>query len=408
MNTDERVRAAMTELADGPIPPDFAGRALAGAVRRRRTRRYASVGAACVVAVVVIGGSVVVLRGPGDPAPVVSPWSANAVTWASGSTIHVGTETVDVGHTVRAYVRTGAGFATIDDADNVYSVTAEGVRQIGHATAAPPFDSDAGQDQARLVADPHGTVVGWVGEDQPAWAILQTYDQATRQLRSYSKLGAVPAEDVLFHAIDGRTGYLRTLAGVYELDLDSGDERLLSSREQFRSFEIYSVQNGVLAFRRDDSFLAGRSIDDAKEMVRDGDAELTAVTPPYRLSPTGAWFSLGVSQLEKVADDNYRAMSHTAEVYDTSTGEPVTLDVTLDAPKRSALAIPILWLDDVTVQVVAIVADVPLDNQPTSVHASLYACTVPDASCQLAADLGTIEVNASTLPVMPDGRGVST
>ena len=48
------------------------------------------------------------------------------------------------------------------------------------------------------------------------------------------------------------------------------------------------------------------------------------------------------------------------------------------------------------------------DNQPTSVHATLYACTVPDASCQLAADLGTIDVNAPTLPVMPDGRGVST
>ena len=132
------------------------------------------------------------------------------------------------------------------------------------------------------------------------------------------------------------------------------------------------------------------------------------MSPPYRLSPTGAWLSLGVTQLEKVAEGEYRAVRDTAQVYDTTTGEHVTLDVMLDAPKGSAVAIPILWLDDVTVQVVAISADEPFDNQPTSVHATRYACTVPDASCQLAADLGTIDVNAPTLPVMPDGRGVST
>jgi hypothetical protein len=408
MNTDERVRAAMTELADGPVPADLASRALAGAVRRRLTRRYASVGASCVAAMVVIAGIVVVLGGSGDPAPVVSPWPTNAITWASGSTIYVGTETVDVGHPVKAYVRTAAGFATIGDANNVYSVTAEGVRQIGRATEAPPFDSNAGDDQARLVADPHGTFVGWVGEDQFGWAILQTYDQATGRIRSYSKLGAMPWRDAVFYAIDGRMGYWGTLSGVYEVDLDSGDERLLTAGEQFRGFEIYSVENGVLALRRDDSYLAGRSIDDAKEMVRSGDEEPTLVTPPYRLSPTGAWLSLGVAYLEKVAEDDVRVTRETAEVYDTSTGEHVTLDVMRDAPNDLALAIPILWLDDVTVQVLAVSADEPLSNQPTSVHAALYACTVPVASCQLAADLGTIDVSAPDLPVMPDGRGSTT
>ncbi len=386
-------------------PPDLGAIKLAGD-RRIRGRRMASA-LAGALAVALVGVAVVVLGRPGDPAPVVSPWPANAVTWATGSTIHVGTQTVEVGHRVRAYVRTGAGFAAIDDADNVYSVTAEGVRQIGHATAAPPFDSDAGDDQARLVADTHGTLVGWVGEDQFGWAVMQTYDQATGRLQSYPKPGAMPWRDAVFYAIDGHTGYWGTLAGVYEVDLDSSDERLLTTDEEFRSFEIYSVRNGVLAFRRDDRFFVGRSIDRAKEIVRRGDDVLTLVAPPYRLSPTGAWLSLGLTKLEKVADDDYQGIKDTAEAYDTSTGEHHTLDVMLDAPKHTALAIPILWLDDVTVQVVAVSSDVSFDTQPSTVHATMYVCTVPGASCRLAADLGTIVANGPETPVLPDGRGVS-
>jgi hypothetical protein len=206
-------------------------------------------------------------------------------------------------------------------------------------------------------------------EDKFGWAVLQTYDQATGRLRSYPKPGVAPWRDAVFYAIDGHTGYWGTLAGVYEVDLDSGDERPLTTDEEFRSFELYSVQNGVLAFRRDDSFFAGASVDRAKEMIRRGDDVLTLVTPPYRLSPTGAWLSLGVTQLEKLAEDNYRGVKHAAEVYNTSTGAHITLDVMLDAPQNTALAIPVLWLDDVTVQVVAVSSDVPFDSQPASVHA---------------------------------------
>jgi hypothetical protein len=403
----ESLKTTLHEQATSVVfrPPDLG--AIRHAADRRIRLRRAAASLAGALAVALIGVSVVVLGRPGDPSPVVSPWPVNTVTWATGSTIHVGAEAVQVGHTVRAYVRTVAGFATIDDADNVYSVTAEGVQQIGHATAAPPFDSDAGEDQARLVAGTHGTFVGWIGEDKFGWAVLQTYDQATGRLRSYPKPGVAPWRDAVFYAIDGHTGYWGTLAGVYEVDLDSGDERPLTTDEEFRSFELYSVQNGVLAFRRDDSFFAGASVDRAKEMIRRGDDVLTLVTPPYRLSPTGAWLSLGVTQLEKLAEDNYRGVKHAAEVYNTSTGAHITLDVMLDAPQNTALAIPVLWLDDVTVQVVAVSSDVPFDSQPASVHATLYACTVPEGSCRLAADLGTVGANGSNAPVLPDGRGVS-
>src|SRR5262245_64788384 len=179
-------------------PPDLGAIKYAGDRRIRRRRAMAALAGA--VAVTLIGGTVGILSAKGDPPPVVSPWPANAVTWAIGSTIHVGSETIDVGHTVRAYAPTAAGFATIDDADNVYSVSGDGVRQIGRSTTAPPFDSDAGDDQARLVTDPHGTYIGWVGEDEFGWTVFQTYDLATGRLRSYPKPGAQPWRDAVFYA----------------------------------------------------------------------------------------------------------------------------------------------------------------------------------------------------------------
>jgi len=54
MNTDERVRAAMTDLADGPLPADLAGRALAGA-RRRRIGLYAGIAVVGIATALVAG-----------------------------------------------------------------------------------------------------------------------------------------------------------------------------------------------------------------------------------------------------------------------------------------------------------------------------------------------------------------
>jgi hypothetical protein len=407
---NESVKTMLHERAESVAfrPPDLWAVKAAGD-RRIRGRRLASV-LAGAAAVAVIAGSVVVFGRPNDPPPVISPWPSNAVTWAIGSTIHIGSETVEVGHTVRALVRTAAGFATIDDANHVYSVTADGVRRIGDATPAPPFDSDVGDDQARLVSDPRGTLVGWVGAGTD-WLNLQTYDQATGRHRSYPAIGATPPGGAVFHAIDGRTGYWRTPGGVYEVDLDSGEQRLLTMELRSYAFEMYSARNGMLAFRVDDSILAGRSIDNAELLIRFGEEELRLLTPPYRLSPTGDWLSLGVHDIEKLPGGDFRGVEDRAEVYNTSNGEHVVLDVLRDAPKDSALGIPVDWLDDVTVQVVGIHADEPFANEPTAVRLTMYACTVPDGSCRLAADLGTIEVNEQVppnFPVLPDGRGSST
>ena len=276
-----------------------------------------------------------------------------------------------------------------------------------HVAPSAPHETDAGDDQPRIVADPQGTLVGWIGEDRPGSLTFETYDQAAGE--RWSRTAPPEARssvDVVFHAIDGRTGYWRTPSGTYAVDLDIGVEHPLVTSADGQGFEIHSVENGVLSFRRNDSVLAGRSIGEARELLRYGQERLTMVILPGRLSPTGAWLGLAVVQLEKVAEGDFRGIRETAEVFSTSSGERFTLDITLDAPGNQALAIPIVWLDDVTLQVATLVTDRPFGSQPaTSVDAALYTCTVPDRACRPAANLGRIETaNPAGAPVMPDGR----
>jgi hypothetical protein len=158
----------------------------------------------------------------------------------------------------------------------------------------------------------------------------------------------------------------------------------------------------MLAVDRRDGVQAGPSVEGGRMLVRHGPTELTQETPPIRLSPTGSWLSLGLVHLDRVAGVS---TADTADVYNTGTGEHVALDVRLDAPDDSTVAIPVRWLDDVTVQVLAAVGDRPWDDAPTAVHLTLHRCAVPAGTCQQAVDLGTVEPVADLLPVLPDGRG---
>jgi hypothetical protein len=365
-------------------PPDLD--AIARDNRRNRRRRAATVIAA-VAAVAVMAGTAVVLSGVGrGPDVVADPRRTEGVSWAVGSRIYDGHDTVEVGHDVRAYVRTSLGFVTVDAADNVYSVTSRGVARIGQAVAT----ARDGTEQVRLVSDPHGTLAGWVGVDESG-LVLQVHDQATGQTRTYDPAVMRPRYGRVFYAIDDRTAYWRPAArGVFAVDLDTGDERQLAGADQI-NFEIWGVEDGVLAFSRDHqpgggvtSFNVGRSVDNAREFTITGDAE---ADDQLLLSPTGAWLTyLYVEFNGPPQRDDVRAFA--LHVRDTNSGELVTLDLPLPS-----FAIPVVWLDDTSLQLLVI-----------GFSPRMYVCTVPDGSCDIAADVPRAALDDDTL-ILPNGVG---
>lgn len=375
-------------------PPDLDAITRAG--RRRVRHRRGTAALAGVAAVALVGGGAVVLGDGGDRESVVAggAGSAGPVSWAVGSTIHVGDDTIEVGHPIRAYVRTAVGFVVLDDVDNVWSVTDDGVTEIGRMTSPRPDNLD----QQLLASDPGGSLAGWVGEDPSGDVIVETYDQETSESRSFPVPGARPPDDSVFFAIDDHTGYWRTPTGVVAVDLDNGRERQVVriTDDRVYDFEVYSVENGVIAFTPlyDELILAGRSVEGARELLDFRNRPSEGMTDPVRLSPTGAWLSLGVAEVATATEETVTIDRITPEVYDVVTGERVTLD-----HPAGSLAIPGVWLDDDTLQV--LVFHGAIGPSASVQGAALHACTLPRGSCEIAAELGDLDL--STL-VLPDGR----
>ena len=391
-------------------PPDLEAIARTGG-RRIRRRRTATVLAAVSTVVAVVLGGAIVLRGGADGPPRVpaSPWPSDAVSWAFGTTIYVatgaGTDEIEVGHEVRSYVRTATGFVVMDGTDAVYSVTQLGVTPIGQVNDTLPNNTA----YQRLVANSSGTLVGWVDEAaSPGSLTVRIYDAVL--VRPGTSRAPLTTPDVhvlpgvLLFAIDDRTAYWRTYEGVHQVDLDTRTDRLIVSREDvvpgdaIYSFEVYSAENGVLAFSPNDdgTVLAGPSVEGARELHDFSDVRDTSgLTDPVRLSPTGAWLSFGVLEIESASEDQIRFQRGTPMVFDASTGELITLSI----PGDPLVAIPSVWLDDNTVQVVV---PIGLDSQPPHVTGVvLYRCELPDATCEVATEIGP------PLPrfiAMPDGR----
>ena len=361
----------------------------------RRIRQRRVVALAGVVVFALVAGTVGVSAWQDrrvTPNVGSGPWPPGTVSWAAGSTIHAGPDTIEVGHVVSAFVRTSLGFAVVDNADDVFSVTADGVTKIGHLTPTLPNNTD----QQRLVSDPHGTLVGWVGEDPPGTLTMFTHDQATGRTRSYPGSGG-PEPDALFFAIDDRTGYWRTSWNVYAVDLDTGQERLIKPGPAY-DFEVYSVESGLIAFspNADRTFLVGRSVDGARTLRDFSGQGLTGTADPVRLSPTGSWLSLGVVQVEGTSEVDMRVTKIAAEVYDTATGERITLRISGDPQ----IAKPDVWLDDTTLVVFASSGDP--NRAPEEL--GLYTCTLPEGSCTLAGMLRFEDFDGDSPFVSSDGR----
>jgi hypothetical protein len=305
----ESLKSLLAQQAESVAfkPPDLD--AIAHGNKRRIRRRRAVTALVGVAAAAVLAGTAVVLSGVADDRPdVAAPRVPGGVSWAVGSTIHDGADTIDVGHPVRAYVRTSVGFVTLDNANNVYSVTSIGVTRIGQARAV----TEDGTASTRLYSDPSGSLAGWIGQDQTG-LVLTVHDQATGRTRTFE----TAPTGLAFFAIDDRTAYWRvgTRNGVFAVNVDTGEERQIAAAD----IEIWSVGNAVLAFTRG-----------------------------YQLP-----------------------------------GNLTSINVGRCKVPCSGFVAPVVWLDDSTVQVLAIGME-PGRDQP---RGTLLTCTVPDGSCAVAADL---------------------
>ena len=123
--------------------------------------------------------------------------------------------------------------------------------------------------------------------------------------------------------------------------------------------------------------------------------QTSGLSDPVRLSPTGAWLSFGALEVEPLPGEQMNLKRATPMVFNTATGERVTLNI----PGDPRLAIPSIWLDDTTVQVASIGPD-QQQPWPTNVMA-LYRCTLPEATCQMASQVGQPLLESGALP---DGR----
>ena len=152
--------------------------------------------------------------------------------------IHVGDQTVDVGHEVWAYSRTTRGYVVADRDGTVWSVTDSGVRSVGTVSAKHP----------RIVADTDGTLAGWVDPsgESPAFVVL---DQATGDVvredgETAPGMGELADEEnpAYIYAIDGRTAYWRDARGAVAVDVDSGEVRVVDARAR-NGFDIVAAED---------------------------------------------------------------------------------------------------------------------------------------------------------------------
>lgn len=337
------------EMDFAPVDLDAITTAGDRTVRRRRL----AVGGALVALVLVAGSAAVALRGSGDERDHVAEDPSGAplgvVTWTWDGELHTTSASYRLGHEVKAYVRTAAGYAFVDPEGIVYSVVDGEVERIGESR----------RSSIRLVADAEGSLVGWVQEDGEAQRFV-AYDLRTREAYAFSRrsdLGGNPEEsgDNAFYAIDGRTAYVRDRRALLAVDVDTEATRVIDPGAREGSF-IAGVEDGQIAF-----------VDGAGDL-RVGRSARTAPVLTQMSGSTAA-FSPDARYLSLDADE--------PTVYEVGSGRRVPIDI-----DGRVFGAGYEWLDASTLVLIASRTEVG--------PAELLTCAVPRGGCtQVVADLGT-------------------
>lgn len=250
------LRDLMEDRADGVSPPMLDLDAIIATgdkrVRRRRTAVGVGIGAVAAAVLGAVAFSSDVTDKLGDKAPPVkkplqvSPFVEQRPTYASGSAIHFGADTVNVGpEVITSFTQTSDGFVFTTPQHEVFATDGTSMLQIGMAGTSP--------FPGRLVSD--GPHAAWIDYTAAAPELV-VYDTAADEEVVRTAIGSkAGGQDDDFTrtaviAIDGDLVYWHNTTGVVATDITSGDTT--SVRENASADYVQDVENGVFAMTTDE------------------------------------------------------------------------------------------------------------------------------------------------------------
>lgn len=356
--------------------------ALLAAGRRRVWRSRAAAGAGATVAAGLAGVMGAGLLASVDPAPPSGPaaqpapaFAERKVGFATGSVIHWGEKTFDVGTRVVSYVQTDAGFVLVAPGGTVTLFDGAGTTPLGQTSTG------------RLVADDTGSVVAWTDAGEHVAVDAGTGEELARVPLGTATAGVTgvdleDGEGAVVYAVDDGAAYWRRGDAVVRHDLADGTETTLhrftdpadpAAKAEPVVVDVADVAGGQVAWETADGdgsrMWVGRALGDGRAMPSGWNGVL---------SPTGRY--LAVEEADVPA------------VYDTATGEEVTPDF-----GPSAYAVAYGWESDGSTMAFRI-GD--LRRPPYAVE--LMRCAVPSGACTVV-DQVNVDLSDRGAFVLPVG-----
>ncbi len=367
----EKLKTMMEDTAAVEFAvPDLDAIATAGdrTVRRRRAG-LAVAGVALLGAASVGGAALWQAADPGEErTQVASSPDAEGLSWGIGSEIRTPDGSIDVGHPVRAYVRTDTGYVTVDPRGQVRSVVGGDITEVGRTAGS----------SLSLTADNEDSLAAWLepgGEGRWQWVV---FDQAKGERIAELPAGNGPDVTGSVVDLDDRQLFVHEAGSYARLGVDGRSAAATLDRPVPHA-QLLAVEDGVLVW-------ADPGNDDGTSSYIVGRTEMEPVHIIPAVQGYEASFSPDARWVAFDADE--------PRVFDTRTGEQVAIDIG-DRVFGAAYE----WLDDDTVALIASAGETgPIE---------LLVCQVPSGSCEVAApDLGSFDDAVEEGFALPTGSEI--
>lgn len=324
--------------------------------RRLRRRRLAVVGGVAVALVAAAGITALAWDRPSSTVAPADDGTTRPLSYAVGSVIHSGTDTIDVGVRVDSFVPTADGFVISDPQGQVYAERDGELQKIGQLASR----------RTRLVADDSGDhVAWWDGAHFQLWSASRPAGATvTDSIDAMTGAGATPS----VRAVTGNAIWLGDARGTVVGKMGPGGTALTPVGSLPDPESVQDAAAGRLLVRVDEpGGTSGMAVRDLTEMGSLDHGPVVTDVYSGDLAPDGRHWLTDSGDV--------------ARVYDSVTGAGS------DLPHPGfQFAAPYTWLDDDTLAMLALSKATNDPAQPIS----LLTCHVSTDQCTVAArDIGT-------------------